>query len=165
MHGGFARSRRLEVGEREESFGGGRGKGKHDELRARLLGSLLRPGQRRITFARVVPEGAVTGPASLNELRALADEETPTGAESIVVRGANVTDAISELAESIQADLIVMGTPRQSGKKSLGRIALGVANQAGCATLMICRESTVTLAIDRLSNDIKQTVTRSPRGG
>jgi len=140
------------------------GKGRHDELRARLLGSLVRLGQRRITFVTVVPEGATTGPASLNELRSLADEETPSGAESIVVRGANVTDAITELAESIQADLIVMGTPRESGRKSLGRVALGVANQVSCATLMICRESSMTRAI-RLSSDLTQTVIRGPWSG
>lgn len=140
------------------------GKGRHDELRARMIGSLSRLGDRRVTFARVVSRNTEDGGASLLELRQFADEETPGGAEAVLVTGENVTDSIAELAESMDADLVIMGTPRVGGRKSLGRIATGVAAKVSCATLIICRGSSVTLALDRLGRDIKDTVARSVLG-
>jgi len=115
------------------------GKGVQDELRARLLGSLCRTGPRELTFLGVLPADAaddevVETRASLTHLAAL---ESPTASEVLVLRADDVVGAIAGRAE--QADLVILGLPRLRGRKLIGKLAVRVAEEVRCATIMISR--------------------------
>ncbi|MCU0693067.1 MAG: amino acid permease [Polyangiaceae bacterium] len=115
------------------------GKGVHDELRARLLGSLMRAAPRQLTFMQVLP--ANTSEDRCAEARRmlsqLAMDEAATQPEPVVVRG---DDALSLIeTEATKNDLLILGLPRIDGRKILGTFALQVATRVPCATILICR--------------------------
>ena len=114
------------------------GRGGLDSLRARLLGSLARLGQRHVTFLRVLafdaPESARAG--ALRQLRELAEDEAP-GADLEVVCSDDPQGAV--IGYAAQADLLILGTRRTSGQRAFGDFALAVAEQAPCATVLISR--------------------------
>jgi len=91
------------------------GKGVHDELRARLLGSLMRTSHRQLTFMQVLPSTATE--AEVEDARKmlvkLAMDEAATQPEPVVVRG---DDAVGLIAEQAAAsDLVILGLPRVNG--------------------------------------------------
>ena len=116
------------------------GRGGHDDLRARLLGSLGRITKRKVCFAQVLPKD--TPPKRLTHiekhLRIFAEEETHGHPEAQVVASDDVVDALAGLAG--EGDLLVLGLQRHRGKRLIGEVALQVARKTAAATIMLSRK-------------------------
>jgi nucleotide-binding universal stress UspA family protein len=115
------------------------GRGGHDQLRARLIGSLMRTGQREVTFLRILAPDAATGELrkAERELEWAAHDEAAGRAQRLVVEHRNPTAAIIDQARD--ADLLILGAQRSGGRKSSGRLALEVARSAPCPLIVISR--------------------------
>jgi hypothetical protein len=114
------------------------GRGRHDRLRARMIGSLTRRGDVTTTFLRVVPtEAAEPAMEPLrDQLLQLALEETRGEAEAKVVRSDDALTTIVEAARD--ADLVVLGVRRVGRhRKVFGQLALRIAAETETATLML----------------------------
>src|SRR5690606_7061634 len=110
------------------------GRGGHDDLRARLLGSLGRTGRREVRFVRILPGDTPEERREQvrRELFFFAEEETHgrPGAEVIAS-----DDVVAALAESAgEGDLLVLGLQRDRGKRLFGEVALQVARRTDAAT-------------------------------
>ncbi len=116
-----------------------RGKGGHEELRARLLGSLGRVSKKPVRFVRVVPEATPEEErASLaEELRAFAEEETRDQPEAEVIASDDVVCALAGAAGP--GDVLILELQRRKGRRLLGEIALRIARETEAAVLMISR--------------------------
>ena len=114
------------------------GRGKHDALRARLLGSLGRQSAGRVhRFVRVMPPG--TAPEVLaqaeRELEVFASEETPHHPEAQVIEADDVVEALAAMAQP--NDLLVLGLHQHRGRRLFGEVALRLARRTDAAVLMI----------------------------
>ena len=115
------------------------GEGGHDKFRARLLGNLCRTGEREVAFLRILPT-SVSEPRRLEAERRLqryAKVEVPNNARALVVSD----DVVREVVEQAQnCDLVVLGLQRVNRhRKQFGELALAVAQEVNCATVMISR--------------------------
>ncbi len=114
------------------------GKSRHDELRARLLGSLCRTGSREITFIQVVPENITDSICSKfkQELTEFARDETGANPAVEIIRHAHPEEAL--IAQTLQSDLIILGV-QQLGRhrKGFGRIAMRIVKETPCGVIMI----------------------------
>ncbi|MDH5674830.1 MAG: amino acid permease [Myxococcales bacterium] len=113
------------------------GRGRHDELRARLLSSLGRGRSRQVHFLRVVPEGTSDAElASLERgLRRLAAEEVSCPHSVEIVCGGDPIEVISERAA--ERDLMVLGLQRVAGHNTFGSLALALARRLDTAIIMV----------------------------
>jgi hypothetical protein len=113
------------------------GRGRHHEMRARLLGTLWRTGSREITFLKTVAEDASDEDVAEVErdLAAFASEEVSGNALSRVVRAGDVARALATEAKS--ADLVILGLQEVNGERRLGRLALELVRESGCATVLV----------------------------
>ena len=115
------------------------GRGKHDALRARLLGSLGRGAadQRAYRFVRIMP--TTTAASDLEEaereLKIFAAEETHRTPEVEVLVADDVVEALAETAGP--NDLLVLGLQQHRGRRLFGEIALRLARRTDAAVLMI----------------------------
>jgi APA family basic amino acid/polyamine antiporter len=111
------------------------GEGGHDKFRARLLGNLCRTGAREVAFLRILP-ASVAEPRRLEAERRLqryAQVEVPNNTRALVVRSDDVEQAQN-------CDLVVLGLQRVNRhRKQFGELALAVAQEVNCATVMISR--------------------------
>jgi basic amino acid/polyamine antiporter, APA family len=116
------------------------GRGGHDRLRARLLGSLFRTGTRTVRYVRVFP-AATPDPVvdrARRQLRRVAEDEAPGQSETQVVRDDDAVGAIATLAAD--SDLLILGTVRlPHHRRAFGRFTLAVAGAVDCPILMIAR--------------------------
>lgn len=117
-----------------------RGGRAHSPVRARLLGSLGRTGDRDVTFLGVVGEG--TGSAAREQVRRelldLAKDEAAGRARVEVVAAADVAAQVAARAED--ADLVVMGLHGGPGKRgAFGQFVVRVAQSTDCPLLVIGR--------------------------
>lgn len=116
------------------------GRGGHDALRARLLGSLHRSGVTSITFLRVVPEGSskkIMDRAS-RQLSRLAGHEAAGNLDIQVVQSNSPDQEIAR--RSAEYDLLVLGLQRLSRRrKTFGETARAIARTAECSILLISR--------------------------
>ena len=117
------------------------GRGGHDELRARLLGSLGRAGCTNVSFVQASKESL---PDALKahrerELRVFAEEETRGTPEVKLIEADDMVEALA--SEAGPNDLIILGLSHQRGKRLFGELALQVARKTKAATLMISRRS------------------------
>jgi hypothetical protein len=116
------------------------GKGDHDELRARLLGSLCRSSEREVTFLRIVSSKATDGDLKWMryKLARFAGDEVPTEPKVEVVRKKNVIDGVREYAA--ESDLVILGIQRMGRRKKVfGDIAMEIARVTPGATILISR--------------------------
>lgn len=115
------------------------GKGGHDELRARVLGSLCRTGERDVTFVQFLPSAMDSSRHAevLNRLRKLAQEETPNHPHAEILVSDDAVHGITERARD--ADLLVLGLARKQGRRTFGRVGLEIVRRSPCATLLISR--------------------------
>ena len=116
------------------------GRGAHDRLRARLIGSLLRNRPCEVCFVRLLPPD--TDPYGVaraeGQLAVLAQDEVPGPCRLEVARCENVADEIARRAE--HADLVILGLQREGPRrKSFGEISLRVAESTRCGIIMISR--------------------------
>jgi hypothetical protein len=119
--------------------GGGRDQ---SPIRARLLGSLCRAGEREVTFLRVLPPG--TDPSILRraerDLRKLAADEAPGVSEAVVIVG---EDLVAEVAgRSQSSDLVILGLKRvDRRRKVFGDKVLEIAERVSGPLLMISQRN------------------------
>lgn len=116
------------------------GKGDHDELRARLLGSLCRSSEREVTFLRIVSSKATDGDLKWMryKLSRFAADEVPIEPKVEVVRKKNVIDGVKEYAA--ESDLVILGIQRMGRRKKVfGDIAMEIARVTPGATILISR--------------------------
>jgi hypothetical protein len=115
------------------------GQGGHDELRARLLGSLGRAGCTNVRFVQVVDENLPRTAKSetRGQLRVFAEEETYGTPDVKLIESNRVVDALAN--EAKPEDLIILGLRHQRGKRLFSELALQVARRTPAATLMISR--------------------------
>ncbi|MCB9846784.1 MAG: amino acid permease [Phycisphaeraceae bacterium] len=118
------------------------GRGGHDALRARLLGSIHRLGAREVTLLRVLPASATDREfaQARQALARTARDEAPRGCQIIVDRSDDAAGAIA--GHAAQSDLVVLGI-RRAGKqrKAFGDFAISIADRTSCGIVMIsCRD-------------------------
>jgi len=116
------------------------GKGEHDILRARLLGSLHRISAPSVTFVRVLGDG-VQRQAEMQarrELLRVALDECPGPSRVEVLHGDNLVDAL--LGYVAKDDLVIVGLQRVRRKQSaVGPVAAALARRTGFPLIMISR--------------------------
>ena len=117
------------------------GRGQHDQLRARLLGSLYRHGIREIRFMQVLPQNSSRNAIRKAEmwLAEMAKDELDGDAKIDVYSSNNGIDLIIERAAD--ADLLILGTQRFTrNQKFFGEKALRIARHTSCGLILINRK-------------------------
>ncbi|MFO7586582.1 MAG: amino acid permease [Gemmatimonadota bacterium] len=124
--------------------------GRRDQshLRARLLASLGRTGERSVTFFHAVPsafaEDARRGVE--RDLAALARDEAAGPYEVAVERTDDPRGAIVRAAAG--SDLVIMGTERRGrGRPRIGEIPLAIARETAVPLVLISRRPTRALEL------------------
>ena len=115
------------------------GRSGHYTLRARLLGSLCRDGEREVIWLRVISTRATDSElrSAGRALRELAADATPGNGTVIVERSDEPTEVILARAEA--ADLLILGLHDVGGRRLFGRAVPELVRRASCATLIISR--------------------------
>ncbi len=117
------------------------GRGGHEHLRARLLGSLLRMIQREVTFLRVVPEEMKPDEIrrAQRDLQRLANDEVRQRPhQTIVMQDADALAAVAARAE--ESDLLILGVQRIGRRKKLfGDFTRQIAQRTSCPMIVISR--------------------------
>lgn len=115
------------------------GRGGHDALRARLLGSLGRASNKPVRFVRVVGQDVSEEERAelAKELRAFAAEETRGEPEAEVVASGDVVRALATSAGA--GDVLILGLQRHKGRRLFGEVALRIARETEATVLMISR--------------------------
>jgi hypothetical protein len=114
------------------------GRGKHDTLRARLLGSLGRERADRVHhFVRIMPNGTdeATRARAQRDLAVFAAEETHRTPEAEVLCGDDVVETLAAMAGP--GDLVVLGLHQHRGRRLFGEVGLRLARATDAAILMI----------------------------
>ena len=113
------------------------GRGRHDELRARVLGSLLRTGERSVTFLRVLPADATDLDVDTARRRTRRFVQDEAGQGDVRVMCSD--DPVAALVEAAEdADILILGLSRErSGRRVLGGFAPEVARATATATLLV----------------------------
>ena len=116
------------------------GRNVHDQLRARLLGSICRTGRREITFLKIMSEH--TSREVCNKARQalsrFAREEVRDNAQVIVLPSNDVAEEITRYAT--KSDLVILGLQRLSRRRKVfGDITLRIARDTSCGIIMINR--------------------------
>ena len=95
------------------------GRGGHEHLLARLLGSLQRVWQRDVTFVNVLPASAKPDEVrqARRRLSQLADDEVCAGCRIDIVQSDDAQGTIAQLAD--QADLLILGVQRIGRRQTL----------------------------------------------
>jgi len=117
------------------------GRGGHDELRARLLGSLGRAGCTNVRFVQVATKtiGPHVRRQRERELRIFAEEETFGLPQVELLEAIDMARALADAAGP--SDLIILGLRHERHKRLFSKLALQVARQTEAATLMISRRT------------------------
>jgi amino acid transporter/nucleotide-binding universal stress UspA family protein len=116
------------------------GRRQHSRLRARLLASVSRSGERSITFLRTLPPAMSTDTRRRFErtLRQLARDEAAGPHEVIFEYTDHPREAI--IRHAADADLVVMGVqPRGRGPYALGALPLAIARESEAPLVLIGR--------------------------
>ena len=123
------------------------GRREHSHLRARLLSSLSRSGERSVTFFRVVP--LATSPDDLRrierEIREMARDEAVGPYQVEIEATDHPVEAI--VRRAAEADLVVIGMQRRDrGQRPLGELALSIAQKTDVPLVFISRRPQRSLA-------------------
>ncbi len=116
------------------------GRGDHDELRARLLGSIHRSANRETTFLRVMPPDARDTDCrrAERELTNLSRDLLRSTSKIVVARSPSILEELARHAQ--ENDLVVLGVQRPTGRqKVFGNVALQLARETSTAILMLGR--------------------------
>lgn len=115
------------------------GKGNHDTLRARLLGSFCRSLEREVTYLRIVPPGTTEKELKWIRYKLLhfAEDEAPIPPKGEVIRSNNIVTTIKEYAN--ETDLVILGVQYLGRKKIFGDLAMKIARATTGATIVISR--------------------------
>jgi amino acid transporter len=119
------------------------GRRDHSHLRARLLASLSRSGERSLTFLRTLPTAMLPETRRRFErtLRELASDEAAGPHEVVVEYTDHPREAI--IRHAADSDLVVMGmAPRGPGPYALGDLPLAIARESDVPLVLIGRRPT-----------------------
>ncbi len=114
------------------------GRNVHDQLRARLLSSIVRTRAAQITFLKVFSENTALQVCEKGrqDLNRFAREEVHLNYDVKISRNNNIAEEIIKQAHN--HDLIVLGLQRFSRRlRTFGEITLQIARNLDCAILMI----------------------------
>jgi len=138
------------------------GRGEEHGLRARVLASLCRGGNREVTFVTVLPESASDREVATAERNVgrLTRAQAFKGSHVEIVRN---DDAIATLLEMSKTyDLLVLGLSRGGwGKRLLGKVAVRIASEASCPAILLSSRSTQLVA--EMTRPLKTVVAAVPR--
>ncbi len=113
------------------------GRGRHHEMRARLLGTLSRTGEREVTFLKIVApdmsEEALRD--AERELAWFAAEELPGSPVSKVVPSSDVAGTV--VAQAKESDLVILGLQDVGGERRFGQLALRIVRDANRAVVLV----------------------------
>lgn len=123
------------------------GRREHSHLRARLLSSLSRSGERSITFLHAVP--TETSPDERRhgerEVRSLARDEAAGPYDVEVETTDDAQSAI--IPRAAESDLVIMGMQRRErGTRPLGVLAMAIAQRTDVPLVLISRRPVRSLA-------------------
>ncbi len=116
------------------------GRGDQHELRARLLGSICRGGDREVVFVTVLRSSATDAEVAEahKDIGRLADLKVRGASNVQVLRSDDPAEALIAAADG--CDLVVLGLRTVGmGRTVFGQIALRIAHDAPCATIMLRR--------------------------
>jgi hypothetical protein len=116
------------------------GRSHNRTLRARLLGSLCRSGERKVTWLRVLPADASDGRVAeaRRALRARVQDETPGVGRLQIVLDDDTAGTIARHAND--ADLVVLGLPKTpSGQRVFGKVIPEIVARTRSATILVSR--------------------------
>ncbi len=120
------------------------GKGEEHKLRARILASLCRTGERDVLFV------TVTRANSTDAQRESVRQQVQRLARSHVLGKASVDvvlddDPVAALKRvAVDADLVVLGLRSDGGRRrTTSRISLAIASETGCAALLLSSKPTL----------------------
>lgn len=114
------------------------GKGEEHKLRARILGSLCRAGERVFHFVAVMSASSSDDDCeqALSRVRRLARSHVPGEPEVEVLKDDDPVAALRRAAET--ADLVVLGLRSDGARRRItSRISLAIASEANCAALLL----------------------------
>jgi amino acid transporter len=123
------------------------GRREHSHLRARLLASLSRSGERSINFLHAIPTATPADERRRveREVRGLARDEAAGPYEVEVETTDDATQAI--IPRAAEADLVIMGMQRRErGHRPLGVLALAIAQRTEVPLVLISRRPMRSLA-------------------
>jgi len=116
------------------------GRGDHEVLRARLLGSIHRTVPREVTLLRILPRHAPARACrrARQDLTRLARDEVPGEAGVLIVQSDSVAEEVAHHAA--RSDLVILGLKRLGMRRTaFGDVALSIARNTSSAILMISR--------------------------
>ena len=116
------------------------GRGKHDHIRAQLLGSLLRNSKRELTFLRVLPSKATAEEVRVakRNLQRLAADEVREPCNVVVLQSDDPSQSIIESAAEF--DLVIVGAQRLGRREKLfGNFIRQLASQTSCPMIVMSR--------------------------
>ncbi len=115
--------------------------GRRDQslLRARLLASLSRIGDRHLTFLRVLPTTVTAEERrkAVRDMRSLARDEASTAYEVVVEESDDPSEVIARHADD--ADLVVLGVQGRARRRSLSSVPLASARRTRTPLILISR--------------------------
>jgi nucleotide-binding universal stress UspA family protein len=118
------------------------GRGVHEHLRARFLGSLVRTSEREVTFVQVLPRSRKPSEVrrAQRDLRRLGDDEVGEHYR-YQVEVLQSDDAVAAIAErAAQCDLVILGVQRLGRRrKLLGEFTRQVAARTSCPVVVMSR--------------------------
>ena len=110
-------------------------------VRARLLGSLQRTGEREVTFLRTMPPDttAATRRRAERDLERLAQDEAPGISRAVVTLGGDLQPEVTK--QAAESDLVILGlVKRRRGLPAFGPTVLGIVGATECPILMISQK-------------------------
>jgi amino acid transporter/nucleotide-binding universal stress UspA family protein len=116
------------------------GRGGHDQLLARLIGSLSRTVDREVTFLRILQENASEAEArkARRELTRTARDNSLSTAKVVVVRAKSAVQAVAEMAAD--NDLTILGVQRIHRREKLfSQFSLQLARATDSPLIFISR--------------------------
>ena len=116
------------------------GRGKHDHVRAQLLGSLLRNSKRELTFLRILPNKATAEEVRVakRDLQRLAADEVRESCNVVVLQSDDPSQSIIESAAEF--DLVIVGAQRLGRREKLfGNFIRQLASQTSCPMIVMSR--------------------------
>ena len=116
------------------------GRNIHDVFRARMLGTLYRTGDRKVTFLRVMRTSTTEAQKAEaeHELTRMVQDEVQGPFEATVVLSDEVGGTITQYAA--ESDLVILGINRiHRRKKIFGNIALAIARNTDTAIVILSR--------------------------
>ena len=114
------------------------GRGGHEYLLARLLGSVTRASEREVIFLRIVPRGT-----SVDEIRRAEKELSRVAQDNVRGRCKWIVEASDDVVDTIvthanEADVLILGAQRVAGSQMLfGTLTRRIAAQTKCGLIVM----------------------------